>query len=431
MRRLTSLLLGLLWATAALAQPPTTPTYNGLTLSNPGNLSFTGAITGTATGGSTMTAGPLAINAPFVSNGAQFLSQWNTSTSGGSGVSSNSRIYTTITGAPNTFIWNALNVLDYNGTGGTGAHVGTYSQALRRTAAAGGAGSNPQIWAGVFENRDLTGQSSSHVGAQITTEFDLIASGPDDGNSRQVLSIVSSPQSPPDATMSTSTMEGFYTTGNSSAKVGIGLGITFTSAALDFINATSVAGAPVIRMAAGQNIVWDGLGGHLSYWDSSALSGAGAVHFNSNFQVDGTLYVPNSATLGGLTVVTNMASLDQGANVNGHAVQWNASPLATTVWDGTILSGAGGIRFNTNVQVDGTLYAPANFVSGGLITGTAGAAFSGAPVTVDGNSNFRLTSQTNGAASSTATLTNAPSAGNPTFWIPVLVNGVTRFIPAW
>jgi hypothetical protein len=38
---------------------------------------------------------------------------------------------------------------------------------------------------------------------------------------------------------------------------------------------------------------------------------------------------------------------------------------------------------------------------------------------------------TNGAAAATATLTNAPTAGNPTKWIPINDNGTTRYIPAW
>lgn len=37
----------------------------------------------------------------------------------------------------------------------------------------------------------------------------------------------------------------------------------------------------------------------------------------------------------------------------------------------------------------------------------------------------------NGAAASTATLTNAPTAGNPTKWVPINDNGTTRYIPAW
>lgn len=36
-----------------------------------------------------------------------------------------------------------------------------------------------------------------------------------------------------------------------------------------------------------------------------------------------------------------------------------------------------------------------------------------------------------GAAASTATMTNAPLAGNPTKWIPILDGSVIRYIPAW
>lgn len=38
---------------------------------------------------------------------------------------------------------------------------------------------------------------------------------------------------------------------------------------------------------------------------------------------------------------------------------------------------------------------------------------------------------TNGAAAQTATLTNGPTAGNPTKWIPINDNGTTRYVPAW
>lgn len=37
----------------------------------------------------------------------------------------------------------------------------------------------------------------------------------------------------------------------------------------------------------------------------------------------------------------------------------------------------------------------------------------------------------NGAGAATGTITNAPSAGNPTKWIPINDNGTTRYIPAW
>jgi len=42
-----------------------------------------------------------------------------------------------------------------------------------------------------------------------------------------------------------------------------------------------------------------------------------------------------------------------------------------------------------------------------------------------------LVALNNGAAANTATLTNAPAAGNPTKWIPINDNGTTRYIPTW
>lgn len=36
-----------------------------------------------------------------------------------------------------------------------------------------------------------------------------------------------------------------------------------------------------------------------------------------------------------------------------------------------------------------------------------------------------------GAGAETATMTNAPTAGNPTKWIPIDDNGTTRYIPTW
>lgn len=38
---------------------------------------------------------------------------------------------------------------------------------------------------------------------------------------------------------------------------------------------------------------------------------------------------------------------------------------------------------------------------------------------------------TDGAAAQVATLTNGPTAGNPTKWVPINDNGTTRYIPAW
>ena len=41
------------------------------------------------------------------------------------------------------------------------------------------------------------------------------------------------------------------------------------------------------------------------------------------------------------------------------------------------------------------------------------------------------TTLTDNAAAQVATMTNGPAAGNPTKWIAINDNGVTRYIPAW
>jgi len=42
-----------------------------------------------------------------------------------------------------------------------------------------------------------------------------------------------------------------------------------------------------------------------------------------------------------------------------------------------------------------------------------------------------LTALTNGSGALVGTLSNSPATGNPTKWIPIVDNGVTRHIPAW
>ena len=56
-----------------------------------------------------------------------------------------------------------------------------------------------------------------------------------------------------------------------------------------------------------------------------------------------------------------------------------------------------------------------------------------ANITTPGGAAFHTTNtaMTDGAGASLGTLTNAPSAGNPTKWIGFNDNGTTRFIPAW
>lgn len=48
-----------------------------------------------------------------------------------------------------------------------------------------------------------------------------------------------------------------------------------------------------------------------------------------------------------------------------------------------------------------------------------------------GVASLRLNGLTSGAGAGAGTLTNAPSAGNPAFWVPISIAGTVRYLPAW
>jgi hypothetical protein len=56
---------------------------------------------------------------------------------------------------------------------------------------------------------------------------------------------------------------------------------------------------------------------------------------------------------------------------------------------------------------------------------------SGAALKISGNGALSWANQTSGPGATTGTLTNAPSVGNPDFWLPVTINGTAHWIPAW
>lgn len=94
---------------------------------------------------------------------------------------------------------------------------------------------------------------------------------------------------------------------------------------------------------------------------------------------------------------------------------------------------------NAPVAQPGYDYNPAAVqITGGAIDGTsigATTASTGKFTTLTNGSAAALVSSsvalTNGAGASAGTITNAPSIGNPTKWIPINDNGVTRYIPSW
>lgn len=55
----------------------------------------------------------------------------------------------------------------------------------------------------------------------------------------------------------------------------------------------------------------------------------------------------------------------------------------------------------------------------------------GTSVQIEANNGLKFTNAVDGAAAGAGTLANAPAAGNPTFWLPVTVNGANKHIPCW
>lgn len=121
-------------------------------------------------------------------------------------------------------------------------------------------------------------------------------------------------------------------------------------------------------------------------------SGGGAVNF---LRADGTFAIPVSPA--------NPTSLVGPIAVNGTAVTYMRSDSAPGI----------------NLSVSYTWSALHTFSAGIVINPPAG-------VLIATNASL-----TTGAGTSAGTLTNAPSAGNPTKWIKINDNGTIRSIPAW
>lgn len=82
---------------------------------------------------------------------------------------------------------------------------------------------------------------------------------------------------------------------------------------------------------------------------------------------------------------------------------------------------------------NGTWQASTDNVSDIGATGAARprSMYLGTLLQIEANNGLKLTNQVNGAAAQAGTLLNAPAAGNPTFWVPVTINGVNGHIPFW
>ena len=168
--------------------------------------------------------------------------------------------------------------------------------------------------------------------------------------------------------------------------------------------------------------------------------GAGGVAFSMVSSTDGTssyfrvpnnkaLYARNASNSSDLDIVrldsSNVLQLGTGAVqikapvtmiAPGFAIS-NGSNFAALSQDGSFAY----IFPNTAGTTNPTLVVGGGSTMNLIVTGTL--TVNAGPLTLAG--------QTSSPGSSTGTLTNAPSVGNPNVWLQVSINGTTRHIPAW
>jgi hypothetical protein len=182
-------------------------------------------------------------------------------------VISNTRTDTIISQSPLNNVWSGYDRLVWSGTQtpsvtSPSRHVGRYVQAIRQTVGTNSTGvplPQPLIWSAYFQYLDTTGNPSSWTNASVTTQMDWIGNGADDANQRQILSLVLGQSNVAGAAAELSTAVGISIASGSSGKVYrvFNVNVPYSISVLDTTNATQLAGAAAVRLAAGHAIAFE------------------------------------------------------------------------------------------------------------------------------------------------------------------------------
>jgi hypothetical protein len=210
-----------------------------------------------------------------------------------------------------------------------------------------------------------------------------------------------------------------------------------TTGSSSIYNSTGAAGftiyGPTHATKANHIDVFAGLLGHTFNSSGFALSGAFTATGNGTFGgggVSGTLLASNA----GVDTTAYTAG-----SYNANHRLWLGTGNATNTYAAIRFSGSGGVHeglFGTvqnasgNAEFFWNLYSGSSYAERLRLSAT-GLAVSGTLTTSSTTLHTSSVSLTNGAGAGAGTLTNAPTAGNPTKWIAIVDNGTTRYIPAW
>lgn len=247
---------------------------------------------------------------------------------------------------------------------------------------------------------------------------------------------------------------GITTTVNQSRNVLIGFGVFCSSGAG---SDNTLIGAQAQGTGLTQVV---GIGSAINF-GSNALSGSVIIGYNSSIQgaksnciVIGPQNIAGSASpfiylsagLNDATIPAN-SFIVGGPNNPMNNVLIGRGQTHTATLGGLTIRGTNGITTNNLDMGALTIIAPlstGNAANGHIIFQTGAIAGAGnaqqaattqfrvlASAGGAGVASVDIANVTNGAAANVGTLNNAPAAGDPTFWVPVAINGIVKHIPAW
>lgn len=193
--------------------------------------------------------------------------------------------------------------------------------------------------------------------------------------------------------------------------------------------------AKLADVAAGSVLVSGGVGVAPAYSASPSLTQltlSTALLIGTNPSTTGCLRGPNNDAFYQRNAANNADARVIGLDSNDFILIGDAGRNTVTLGAGSasaLAAWGGNTASFPAIQASGTtlVIRLGNGASGGSLT------LSGGTLTLPGGATLLATGAalTSGAAAATATMTNAPTAGNPTKWVAINDNGTTRYIPAW
>ena len=219
---------------------------------------------------------------------------------------------------------------------------------------------------------------------------------------------------------------------------------TFTGLKLNVTDTASAAGSLLMDLQvggvskfsvskAGSGTFAGGItGAALTALTGGNIVGGNRIYVSSNLGTflysgsDGTLGIYNAAATNSvdLTVgASNLLTLNGGLTTGGSVAVPGASGYFFSGVGSLTMPVSGGLQIN-DASATNTVRMTAG--ASNLLTLNGGLKTTGATFALQ-----TATTLTDNAAAQVATMTNGPAAGNPTKWIAINDNGVTRYIPAW